>query len=165
MNHSMPGLPVHHQLPESTQTHVHWVGDAILPSIFPSIRVFSNRSALHIRWPKYWSFSFSSIWLLFMCLLNVKLQDRNGGYQFCPMPVFCPAHLLLLLTSCLTNFRLAYPVSSITWANFTKSSFLPSFFPFLLLPLFLPLLSLSFCLSFSLCLFSPIYLISLEFEH
>ena len=57
MNRSMPGLPVHHQLPESTQTHVHWVRDAILPSIFPSIRVFSNESALCIRWPKYWSFS------------------------------------------------------------------------------------------------------------
>ena len=62
----MPGLPVHHQLPESTQTHVHCVGDTIqpshplhLPSIFPSIRVFSNESALHIRWPKYWSFSFN----------------------------------------------------------------------------------------------------------
>ena len=68
--HSTPGLPVHHQLPEFTQTHVHWVGDAIqpshplmspspLPSIFPSIRVFSNESVLCIRWPKYWSFSFS----------------------------------------------------------------------------------------------------------
>ena len=70
MNHSTPGLPVHHQLLESTQTHVHWVGDAIqpshllsslllLPSIFPSIRVFSNKSVLCIRWPKYWSFSFN----------------------------------------------------------------------------------------------------------
>ena len=70
MNCSMPGLPVHHQLPESTQTHVHRVGDTIqpsilccplllLPSIFLSIRVFSNESALHIRWPKYWSFTFS----------------------------------------------------------------------------------------------------------
>ena len=70
MNRSMPGLPVHHQLPESTQTHVHQVGDAIQPShplsspspppsIFPSIRVFSNESALCIRWPKYWSFSFN----------------------------------------------------------------------------------------------------------
>ena len=69
---SMPGLPVHHQLLESTQTHVHWVGDAtqpfhplsrpllLLTSISPSIRVFSNESALHIRWPKYWSFSFNS---------------------------------------------------------------------------------------------------------
>ena len=66
MNCSMPGLPVHHQFPESTQTHVHCVGDTIqpshplhLPSIFPSIRVFSNESALHMRWPKDWSFSFS----------------------------------------------------------------------------------------------------------
>ena len=70
MNHSMPGLPVHHQLPEFTQTHVPRVNDAIqhlilcrpfllLPSIFPSIRVFSNESALRNRWPKYRSFSFN----------------------------------------------------------------------------------------------------------
>ena len=70
MNHSTPGLPVHHQLPESTQTHVHCISDAIqpslplsspspAPSIFPRIRVFSNESALRIRWPKYWSFSFN----------------------------------------------------------------------------------------------------------
>ena len=66
MNHSTPGLLIHHQWPESTQTHVHWVGDAIsssaIPfssSIFPSIRVFSHKSALRIRWPKYWTFSFS----------------------------------------------------------------------------------------------------------
>ena len=60
-------LPVHHQLPEFTQTHVHCVSEPsnqlilchplLLPSIFPSIRVFSNESALRIRWPKYWSFS------------------------------------------------------------------------------------------------------------
>ena len=66
----MPGFPVHHQLRELTQTQVHWVGDAtqtslfcrpllLLPSIFPSIKVFSNESVLCIRWPKYWSFSFS----------------------------------------------------------------------------------------------------------
>ena len=70
MNHRTLGLPVHHQFLEFTQTHVNWVGDAIenltlcwslllLPSIFPSIRVFSSESALHIRWPKYWSFSFN----------------------------------------------------------------------------------------------------------
>ena len=69
MNHSTQGLPVHHQLPESTQTLVHWVGYAIqsshlccprllLPSTFPSIRVFSNESTLLMKWPKYWSFSF-----------------------------------------------------------------------------------------------------------
>ena len=63
----MPGLPVHHQLPEPPQTHVHTVDNAIqpshplvlLPSIFPRIRVFSNESVLCNRWPKYWSFSFS----------------------------------------------------------------------------------------------------------
>ena len=70
MDCSTPGLPVHHQLPEFTQTHVHQVGDAIhpchplsspspLPSVFPSIKIFPSESALHIRWPKYWSFSFS----------------------------------------------------------------------------------------------------------
>ena len=70
MNHRTPGLPVHHQLPESTQTHIHWVSDAIQPSHplsspsppapnLPSIRVFPNESALLIRWPKYWSFSFN----------------------------------------------------------------------------------------------------------
>ena len=70
MNHSTPGLPVHHQLPEFTQTHVHRVGDAIQPShprsapsapapILPSIRIFSNKSTLCMRWPEYCSFSFS----------------------------------------------------------------------------------------------------------
>ena len=67
MDYSMSGFPVHHKLLELDQTHVHRVGDAIqpsrplillLPSIFPSIRVFSNESALGIKWPKYWSFSF-----------------------------------------------------------------------------------------------------------
>ena len=72
VNRSTPGLPVHHHLPEFTQTHVHWVGDAIqpshplsspllLPPIFASIRVFSNESTPCMRWPKYWSFSFSII--------------------------------------------------------------------------------------------------------
>ena len=72
MDCSTPGLPVHHQLLEFTQTHVHRVGDAIQPShplLSPSPpafnlsqhQVFSNESVLHIRWPKYWSFSFSII--------------------------------------------------------------------------------------------------------
>ena len=79
MNCSTLGLPVHYQLPEFTQTHVHWVSDAIQPisssvvpfssclqsfflfffSIFLFIMVFSNESALLIRWPKNWSFSLS----------------------------------------------------------------------------------------------------------
>ena len=70
MNHSTPGLPVHHQLLEYTQTHVHRVGDAIqpshprpplllLPPIPPSIRVFSGELALRVMWPKYWNFNLS----------------------------------------------------------------------------------------------------------
>ena len=82
MDHSTPGLPVHHQLPEFTQTHVHWVSDAIQPinplsspllppSIFPSNKVFSNESALHIRWPKYWSLS-----------LNISPTSGHPGLIF-----------------------------------------------------------------------------------
>ena len=67
----MPNLYDLHYLPEFAQTHVHWIDDAIchlilgfslllLSSVFPRIRVFSNESALHITWPKYWSFSFSN---------------------------------------------------------------------------------------------------------
>ena len=69
MDCSTPGFPVHHQLPEFTETHVH---ESVMPSnhlilchphlfppsILPSLRVFSNESALRIRWPNYWSFSF-----------------------------------------------------------------------------------------------------------
>ena len=69
-NCSMPGFPVHDQLLELAQTHVHRISDTMKPShplsspsspvsIFPSIRVFSNESVLCIRWPKYWSFSIS----------------------------------------------------------------------------------------------------------
>ena len=76
MNHSTPGLPVHHQLPEFTQTHIHQVSDAIQPSHplsspsppapnpsqhWETHWVFSNESTLHMRWTKYWSFSFSII--------------------------------------------------------------------------------------------------------
>ena len=79
MDCSTPGFPVHHQLPEFAHTHVHRVGDAINhlilccpllfpPSIFPSIRVFSNESVLHIRWPKYWNSSSASV-------LPMNIQD------------------------------------------------------------------------------------------
>ena len=70
MNCSIPGFPVYHQHSEPTQTHVYHINDTIqpshslsspflLPSIFPSIRVFANELVLRIRWPQYWSFSFS----------------------------------------------------------------------------------------------------------
>ena len=72
MNCSAPSLPVHHQLPEFTQTHIHWVSDAIQPShplSSPSPpapspsqhQSLSSESTLCMRWPKYWSFSFSII--------------------------------------------------------------------------------------------------------
>ena len=68
MGCSTPGFPVHYQLPELAETHIHRVSDAIQPShplwlilssTIPSIRVFSNESVLRIRWPKDYSFSFS----------------------------------------------------------------------------------------------------------
>ena len=77
MNRSMPSLPVHHQLPEFTQMSIELVMlsnhfilccPLLLPSIFLSIRVFSNESALCIRWPKYWSFS-----------LNVSPSNEHPG--------------------------------------------------------------------------------------
>ena len=70
MDCSTPSLPVRHQLPallklmfiESVMpcNHLILCRPLLLPSVFPSIRVFSNESTLHIRWPKYWSFSFNS---------------------------------------------------------------------------------------------------------
>ena len=79
MNCSTPGFPVHHQFLESTQTHVHWVSDAIQPSyplLSPSPPALNlshhqgliNESALRIRWPKYWSFSF-----------NISLFNEHSG--------------------------------------------------------------------------------------
>ena len=68
MDYSLPGFPVHHQLPELTHVHQSVMPSnhlilchplLLIPSIFPSIRVFSKESVLCIRWPKYWSFSFS----------------------------------------------------------------------------------------------------------
>ena len=106
-----PGLPVHHQLPEFTQTHIHrswWCHLAIsysvnplllLPPIPPSIGVFSNESTLLMKWPKYWNFSFSispSIehpglisfrmnWLNLLAVqgtLKSLLQHHSSKYQF-----------------------------------------------------------------------------------
>ena len=79
---STPGSPVLHYPPEFAPTHAHWVGDTIssshplplfssLPSIFPNIRIFSNESALPIRWSKYWSFSFS-----------LSLSNEYSGLSF-----------------------------------------------------------------------------------
>ena len=101
MNCSTPGLPVHHQQPQSTQIHViesvmppnHLIlcHSILLPSIFPSIRVFSNESALRIRWTQYWSFSFNispsnehpgliSFRMDWVGLLAVLLSSQRPGH-------------------------------------------------------------------------------------
>ena len=110
-NFCSPGFPVLHYLPKFAHTHVHWITDVIqqshplshphflLPSIFPSIGVFSDKAALHIRWSKYWSFS-SSIspsneysglisfridWfdlLAVQGMLDSHLQHHNLKHQF-----------------------------------------------------------------------------------
>ena len=85
MDCSTPGLPVHHQLPELAQTHVHQVGDAIQPyhplsSPSPPAfnlsqhRVFSSESVLYIRWPKYWSFSFNVV-------LPMNIQSERISFK------------------------------------------------------------------------------------
>ena len=121
MNRSTPVLPVHHKLPEFTQTHVHRVSDAIqpshslsspfiLPPVPPSIRVFSNESTLRMRWPKYWSFSFSIIpskehpglisfrvdWL---DLLAVQGTLKSLQHHSSKAPIlWCPAFLIVQLS-------------------------------------------------------------------
>ena len=107
MNCSMPGLPIHHQLPEFTQTHVHQVGDAILPShplLSPSPpapnpsqhQSLFSESTLCIRWPKYWRFSFSIIpskehprlisfrmdWLDLLAVQGMDSQESSSTPQF-----------------------------------------------------------------------------------
>ena len=92
-----PGFPVHHQLLGLTQTHVHQVRDAsnhlilchpllLPPSIYPSIRVFSNDSVLHIRWPKYWSFSWFPVniqdWLVWSPCSLRGCQESSPTPQF-----------------------------------------------------------------------------------
>ena len=99
MNGSTPGLPVHHQLPESTQTHVHRVGDAsshlilcrpllLLPSLFPSIRVFSGESALGIRWPKYWA-SASVLPMNIQGWFHLGWQTKNQLQDFHRLVGYC----------------------------------------------------------------------------
>ena len=102
INRSTPGLPVHHQLPEFTQIHIHWVNDAIQPShplSSPSPpapnpsqhhTVFSSESTLCMRWPKYWSFSFSIIpskeipGLIFIIFKNIYIRKNiKKNSQLC----------------------------------------------------------------------------------
>ena len=100
MDCSTLGFPIHHQLPELIQTHVHRVGDTIQPShplllppsIFPSIRDFSSESVLHIRWPNYWSFSFSiSPSNEYSGLISFRIgspYSPRDSQESCPTPQF-----------------------------------------------------------------------------
>ena len=102
---SKPGLPVHHQFPEFTQTHVHRISDAIQPShpllssspLAPNPsqhRVFSSESTLRMRWPKYWSFSFSIIpskeipGLISFRMDWLDLLAVHRTLESCPTPQF-----------------------------------------------------------------------------
>ena len=104
MDCSMPGFTIHHQLPELLKlmsievvmpaNHLILCCPLLLPSIFPSIRVFSYESVLHIRWPKYWSFSFSispsnEYSGLFSCRMNwVDRLSDQGTFKSLPTPQF-----------------------------------------------------------------------------
>ena len=132
MNRSAPGLPVHHQLPEFTQTHVHQVGDAIQPShplSSPSLapspsqhQSLSNDSTLRIRWPKYWSFSLSisptneypglvSFRMDWLDLLAVQETHKSLLQQMVISHVtYCLLFLVLIFLTAKTMFSCDLPV-------------------------------------------------------
>ena len=128
MNRSTPGLPVHHQLLEFTQTHVHQVSDAIQPShplsspspIPPSIRVFSNESTLRMRWPKYWSFSFSIIpsrehpgLIFFRMDLVIAKAPTPGSWLSCHVSF----HITLFSLLTLENWSSESTFEVLTWSG------------------------------------------------
>ena len=149
---STPGLPVHHQLPEFTQTHVHWVSDAIyhlnpchplllLLSVFPCIRVFSNQSVLCIRWPKYCSFSFSigpsneysgliSFRMDCLDLLAVQgtlkslLQHHSSKASILWCSAFFTVQLSYLYMTTGKSIALAIETSFICWNSVNSSNYL-----------------------------------------
>ena len=106
-----PGFPILHYLPEFAQTHVHWTLSnhlilchslLLLPSIFPTIRVFFNKLALRTRWPKYWSFSFSishsnkSSGLISFRVDCLILQSKGLLTESSPTPQFKSINSLVL---------------------------------------------------------------------
>ena len=145
MDCSTPGLPVHHQLPEFTQTHVHWVGDTIQPShplSSPSLPAFnlsqhlglSNESALCIRWPKYWEFKLqhqSFQWILrtdfhvviTLPILQMKELRPNKvtaqGHRPNRRPVKLILCRLMCLSLCLSHYQPAlwYKIKQPFWSN------------------------------------------------
>ena len=124
MGCSTPGLPVHDQLTELTQTHVHQVGDDIQPShpmsspsppasVFPSTRVFSNESVLHIKCPKYWSFSLSISpsneysGLIFFRMDRLDLLEVQGTFK--SLLQHHSSNPSILLRSAFSTVQLSHP--------------------------------------------------------
>ena len=146
MDCSTPGFPVHHQLPEFTQIQVHRVGDAIqpshplpplllLPSVFPSIKVFSRETDFHIRWPKYWSFSFSISpssehpGLISFRMDWLDLLAVQGILESFPMPQFennCSA-LSFLYSPTLICIYDSWKNHSLDWMNLCWQSSVSAF--------------------------------------
>ena len=127
MDCSMPGFPVYHQLPELAQTHVirtvmpsnHLILCCpllLLPSLFPSIRVFSNESLLLIRWPKYWSFNSTPV-------LPMNIQDWSPlGWTGCSprdLQEFSPTPQFKTINSLALSFLYSPTLTSIHdyWKN------------------------------------------------
>ena len=124
MDCSTPGFPVHHQLPELAQTHVHWSVMRLnhlilcrplllLPSIFPSIRVFSNESILHSRWAKYWASA---------SVLPMNIQDWfplgwAGWFSCSPRDSqeSYPTPQFKSISSSVLSFPYSSALTSITW--------------------------------------------------
>ena len=107
MNRSTPGLPIHHQLPESIQTHVHQVSDAIQPShplsspSPPALNLSQHQGlfkwvSLHIRWPKYWSFSFSISLLRVSIFHNLFVRSNLDCQLIFKIFVLFPTWILFL---------------------------------------------------------------------
>ena len=142
MDCSTPGIPVLHQFPESAQTHVHWVTDAIQPSHpllppsplalnFSQHQGLSSESALHIRWPKYWSVSFSISlsdeysWLIFFRIDWFDLLAIQGTLK--SLLQYHSSKASILLHSAFFMVQLSHPYTTIgqtialtTWTSVGK---------------------------------------------
>ena len=142
MDCSVPDFPVLHYLSEFAQTHILWVDDVIqpshpllplllLPSVFPSIRVFSSESALCTRWPKYWSFSFRlspskniQSWFPLGLTGLISLLSKGLSRGFCSTTIwksqFVSTHLLYGPT--LTSVYDSWKNHSFDWMDLFRQS-------------------------------------------
>ena len=147
MDCSMPGLPVHHQLPELTQTHVHQVGDAIKPShplsspsppafnISHHQGLFFNESVLRTKWPKYWSFNFKSPSSEYSGLISFRINWLDllavqGTQESSPTPQFksiSSSVLSLLYGPTLTSLHGYRKKYSFDYTDFCQQSDISAF--------------------------------------